>query len=143
MSLPQCMLGYHTPQSRHPPGADTPGSRHPPEQTPPESIYPPGSRHPPEQTPPESRYPPRSRHPPEQTPPWEQTLLPGSRLRHTVNDRPVRILLECILVLKRVFNSDILKLTFFYRSRIVQGIVLVILFSKQRITSPRKVRFSR
>ena len=38
-----------------------------------------------EQTPP----PPRSRPPP-----------PGSRLRHTVNKRPVRILLECILVWK-------------------------------------------
>ena len=53
-----------------PPGADTPRSRHPP-----------GNRH----TPPT---PPRSRHPPE------------SRLRHTVNERPVRILLECILVWK-------------------------------------------
>ena len=43
---------------------------------------PPGQGEPPlEQT------PPRSRHPP-----------PGSRLQHTVNERPVRILLECILV---------------------------------------------
>ena len=61
----------------------------------------------------------RSRHPPEQTP-WEQTPPPeqtpplgadtpqgadtppplGSRLRHTVNERPVRILLECILVVQ-------------------------------------------
>ena len=38
--LPQCMLGYIPPGSRHPPGADThpksrhPQSRHPPEQTP-------------------------------------------------------------------------------------------------------------
>ena len=32
--------------------------------------------------------PPRSRHPP-----------PGSRLQHTVYERPVRILLECILVI--------------------------------------------
>ena len=40
------------------------------------------------------------RHPPrEQTPPWEQTPPPqGSRLQHTVNERPVRILLECILL---------------------------------------------
>ena len=36
--------------------------------------------------------------PPEQTP-REQTPPPGSWLRHTVNERPVRILLECILVL--------------------------------------------
>ena len=34
--------------------------------------------------------------PPEQTPPTPPPL--GSRLRHTVNERPVRILLECILV---------------------------------------------
>ena len=51
-----------------PPGADTPLSRPPTEQTPPQ-----------EQT-------PRSRHP------------PRSRLQHTVSERPVRILLECILV---------------------------------------------
>ena len=36
--------------------------------------------------------PPRSRHPPEQTP-------PRSRLQHSVKERPVRILLECILVM--------------------------------------------
>ena len=44
--------------------------------------------HPREQTP-----PPQSRYPPKQTPP-----PPRSRHRHTVNERPVRILLECILV---------------------------------------------
>ena len=32
-------------------------------------------------------------------PPREQTPPPGSRLQHTVNERAVRILLECILVL--------------------------------------------
>ena len=42
-----------------------------------------------EQTSPRNRRPPWSRHPPE------------SRLQHTVNERPVRILLECILVLKK------------------------------------------
>ena len=67
--LPQCMLGYHRPL-----GAYTP----PPEQTPPW-----------EQTPPQSRHPP----PQEQTPPPHR-----SGLWHTVNERPVRILLECILV---------------------------------------------
>ena len=54
---------------------------------------------------------PRADSPPEQTPPSRaDTLLgadtpppgvdtpPGSRLRHTVNERPVRILLECILL---------------------------------------------
>ena len=36
--------------------------------------------------------------PEEQTPPLGAGTLPGSRLRHTVNERLVRILLECILV---------------------------------------------
>ena len=53
--------------------------------------------HNPEQTPP----------PPEQTPPQgvdpPGADPPGSRLRDTVNERPVRILLECILVIK--FNN--------------------------------------
>ena len=53
-----------------------------------------GLRH----TPPRADTTPWSRHPPEQTPPGADTPLLGSRLRHTVNERPVRILLECILV---------------------------------------------
>ena len=54
--------------------------------------------------------PPRpGRHPPDQadtppdqadTPQTRQTPSPGSRRQHTVNERPVRILLECILVLR-------------------------------------------
>ena len=59
-----------------PPGPDTPQSR------------PPGPDTPWDQTPP---------FPPEQTPPGPDTP-PGSRLQHTVYERPVRILLECILV---------------------------------------------
>ena len=39
---------------------------------------------------------PLSRHHP--SPPGADTPPPGSRLQHTVNERPVRILLECILV---------------------------------------------
>ena len=66
--LPQCMLGYHPPRSRHPPGAD----------------------------------PPRSRPHWNRPPPREQTPLPLSRLLYTVNERPVRILLECILVFQFV-----------------------------------------
>ena len=63
-----------------PPGADpSPPTRHTP---PPRADPTPGSRH-----------NPGSGTPPEQTPP---SL--GSRLQHTVNERPVRILLECILV---------------------------------------------
>ena len=101
-------LGADTPPEQTPPGADTPQSRqqtpqsrHPPEQTPPQKQTPPGvdppwSRHPQsrnrpqEQTSPQT--PPLSRHPP-----GTDTPL-GSRLRHTVNERPVRILLGCILV---------------------------------------------
>ena len=89
---------------------DPPGSRHPPEQTPPEAdppeadtppgadTPPPGADTPPDQTPPGPDTP-QSRHPREQTPPRTRHPPPGSRLQHTVNERPVRILLECILVL--------------------------------------------
>ena len=92
--LPQCMLGYTPPGSRHPRGADPHQSRHPPQSRPTPRADTSGSRHPPgadtpqEQTPgadypqeqppprgdtPQSRHPhsrhPPSRHPPEQTPP--------------------------------------------------------------------------
>ena len=69
----------------------------PPNQipTPPDQTPPPRADTPPDQTPtPGSRHPPGSRH----TPPKEQTHPRGSRLQHTVYERPVRILLECILV---------------------------------------------
>ena len=66
--LPQCMLGYTPPwsrhpssRSRHPPGADPPGAdTHPPGADTPQSRHPLRSS-PLEQTPPPSR------------PPWEQT----------------------------------------------------------------------
>ena len=82
----------------HPEQAPSPPDQTPPKQTPPDQT-PPGSRHPPDQTPPGADTPPdqtpRSRHPPrEETPPTR------SRLQHTVNEQPVRILLECILVLQ-------------------------------------------
>ena len=79
------------PGSRHPPGQDPPGA------DPPEADTPLGADpHPPEQTPREQT-PPKSRHPPQ-----EQTHPPGSRLQHTVYERPVRMLLGCILVLVMV-----------------------------------------
>ena len=67
-----------------------------------EGSTPPGK----EAAPRERAHPPRKEaHPPE-----------GSTPRHTVNKRPVRILLECILVLKVSFphkdNSDTLKRKF-------------------------------
>ena len=75
-------------------GAANPGSRPPLDQTP----HPPRSRppwpdtHPP--TLPGADTPPGADSPQEQTPP-----PPGSRLQHAVYERPVRILLECILVM--------------------------------------------
>ena len=68
-----------------PPGPDPPGPDPPREQTPPQTR-PPGPDTSREQTPQGPRHPPGSRHP------------PRSRLQHTVNERLVRILLECILV---------------------------------------------
>ena len=116
--VPQCMLGYPpttpgpdhptpppeqtpppsrpNPRNRHPPGADTPWEQIPPgpdtpqEQTP-RPDTPPQKQTPPRPDAPWSR-PPGSRHPPDQIP-------PGSRRQHTVNERPVSILLECILVI--------------------------------------------
>ena len=113
--------GADTPQSRHPP-LPSPGSRPPWEQTPP-----PGA-----DTTPQSRHPPprSGHHPPEQTPrsrhhPGADTTTPhpppptqGIRLQHTVNERPVRFLLECILVTctthterQRHTSSQVLTLT--------------------------------
>ena len=75
------------PWEQTPPQADTPQSR------PPRADPPLEQTHPREQTPPWSRHPPgadtlRSRHP-HPHPPGADT--PPSRLRHTVNERPVRI----------------------------------------------------
>ena len=78
----------------------SPRSR-PPRSRPPQDQAPPGPD-PPEQTPPLGP----DTTPREQTPPWYQTprtrppqdqTPPGCRLQHTVNERSVRILLECIL----------------------------------------------
>ena len=88
----------HTPETMHPPGADT---------TPPQTMHPPGPDPPapdtPDQAPPQADTTPLEQThtplPPDQAPPPEQTPPPpGSRLQHTVNERSVRILLECILV---------------------------------------------
>ena len=106
--LPQCILGYH-----HPP-ADTPRSRHPPGPDPPNQTR--RGIHPPPQvihTQPRTRPPGADTHPPrsythspgpdpqEQTPPRPDPPPRGSRVQQTVYERPVRILLECILVLFR------------------------------------------
>ena len=69
-----------------------------PGRHPPRSIHPPGTR----QTPPDQADTPQTRQtpPPDQadTPQTRQTP-PGSRLQHMVNEWPVCILLECILVI--------------------------------------------
>ena len=66
------------------------GIHHPP---------PPGADPLPEQTPPL----------PDQTHPPGTDTPPGSRLQHTVNKRPVRILLECILALF-LFTTNIVSI---------------------------------
>ena len=72
-----------TPPGSDPPGPDIPGTRYTPLglSTPPGLSTPLGLS-----TTPRTKYSPRTKY------------TPRSRLRHTVNERPVRILLECILV---------------------------------------------
>ena len=77
----------------HPPGADPSPEQTPPRSRPPRADTPPGSRHP-QAEPPLKQTPP----PPRADTPQADTPPPGSTLRHTVNERPVRILLKCILV---------------------------------------------
>ena len=90
MFLHMSVILYTGGVSREPPGdhADTPRPDRPP----------PGPR----RTPPwRPRKPPRDQGepPPEQgDPPGPRRSPPGRGLQHTVNERPVRILLECILV---------------------------------------------
>ena len=108
-----------------PPGPETPprdqrpthSPSTPPDQadTPPTRQTPPGPETPPpwtRQTLPGTRDPPQTR----QTP-WDQRPTPrdqrpplGSRRQHTVNERPLRILLECILVL--IYFAEIKKYGF-------------------------------
>ena len=107
--LPQCMPGYThpTPWDQTPPWEQTPQEHTPPwEQTPQEQTSPQEQTPPQEQTLPWGQTlpleadTPREQTPPEQTRPPGADPTPGSRLQHTVNERPVRILLECILVVK-------------------------------------------
>ena len=76
------------PQDQAPPG---PGR---PPKPPPDKARPPKTRHPPDQADPLDKAPPR----PGKTPPDQADPPPGSRLQYMVYERPVRILLECILV---------------------------------------------
>ena len=116
MFLHVCVIlftGGGSPGRENPPRQGEPprAGRNPPGQggtpragrTPRQGGTPPGRENPPlagRTTPWQGEPPPQADTPPEQTPPRDQTPLPpGSRLQHTVNERPVRILLECILVI--------------------------------------------
>ena len=97
--------GRHPPDQAEPPGTrQTPRTRQTPQtrQTPPDQADPPAGRTPlPEQAdPPGRENPPRPGRPPH--PPGPGRPHPERRLQHTVNERPVRILLECILVRRNV-----------------------------------------
>ena len=89
--------------------ADPPRPRRdPPDQgeTPRDQADPPPG---PRRIPPDQADTPQTRHPPRD----QGEPPPGRRLQYTVNERPVRILLECILVQQTFKNVDIasLKLT--------------------------------
>ena len=102
--LPQCIMGYHPPGPDTPQGPDTPGLSTPPGlSTSPGTKYTPGLSTPPGLSSPfGTKYTSLGL----STPQFLGgiflfdffLLLPGSRLRDTVNERPVSILLECILV---------------------------------------------
>ena len=83
-----CPQGGRVSASVHAGMPDPPWTR----QTPPGPGRPPQTR----QTPWTRQTPPQTRQTPPQT--RQTTPSPGSRLQHTVYERPVRILLECILV---------------------------------------------
>ena len=97
--LPQCMLGCHTPLDGEPPGWRNPPwdqvDPPTPDSQPLDGESPPGPGRPPDGELPQMENPPGTR----QTPQMEKPPPPGSRLQHTVYERPVRILLECILVI--------------------------------------------
>ena len=109
--LPQCMPGCHPPwdyvppPDYVPPGLRTPQTMYPLDYVPPGlrtpwTTYPPRLHTPPDYVPPlQTMYPPSGLHTPAPRtmyPPGADP--PGRRLQHTVYERPVRILLECILV---------------------------------------------
>ena len=100
--LPQCMLGCHTPPgTRQTPRWRTPpGPGRPPQ----DQADPPGWRNCP---PPGPGRPPQMENSPgtRQTPPWDGEPPLGSRPQHTVYERPVRILLECILVCSKTTHT--------------------------------------
>ena len=114
----------------HPPGLGTPprDQVHPPGPgTPPrDQVHPPTRSTPPRtrDTPRRARYPPGTRYTPpgtRYTPPEPGTPPPGCKLRNTVNDRPVRILLECILVIVMFSNVTSCKRTFKFQENYVSN----------------------
>ena len=112
-AIPPSPLGWRTPRyGEPPPDGEPPWMENPPGmENPPRWRTPLGWRTPPDgepprmETPPDGepplgwRTPPMENPPPPTPPGWRNPPPPGSRHQHTVYERPVRILLECILVL--------------------------------------------
>ena len=102
--------GRTPPTRENPPGANPPGQGEPPTpgtRPPRPGRTPPGpGRLPRDQTPlaRENPHPPFQDQTPNPPPSQGEPLTPGSRLQHTVYERLVRILLECILVLVITFS---------------------------------------
>ena len=105
--LPQCMLGCHNP----------PGWRAPPDEAdqPPQNGEPPRTR----------QTPPGMENPPDQADPPGMENPPRSRLQHTVYERPVCILLECIIVFYHFPNISCLKCTVNSNFHLIQGKTLL------------------
>ena len=85
-------LTGRTPQQREPPFL----AGRPPSKEAPQQGDPPAGRPPSREPPPAGR--PLARRPPQGKPPWQGDPQARRPPHHTVNERPLRILLECILV---------------------------------------------
>ena len=109
---------HHPPRTRHPPPDQ---AHHPPR---PDTHPRPGT------PPPDLTHPPRTRH----TPPPH-----GSRLRHTVYERSVRILLECILV---IYDVCLFQQTFTYSKQKHEILFQKVKFSFKKILRDESIKNS-
>ena len=97
---------YESTPRRRPPRRETLQEGDPPRRKPPQKEEPPKKETPQEGGPPKKENPPRGR-PTKKETPQEGEPPPRSRLRHKVNERPVLILLECILVICEYSLADL------------------------------------